>query len=245
MSTKPTDDLKTAMQSLRETRAPAQPAPTPATRTPTPQAQTVKAPTKAKVPTVKAKAAARPRATKPAAPAILVPEIIEPCGSSGSKCGIEDESGMPEVNIKDQLTEKEQLFIEIYLAGGCSREEAMISAGYGDYSQSHLWGLSRKIIAKYESLAGEHRKTFRAVGAGEVSVAQGLLKLAETAKSEMVRLNAWTMIGKCLGLHQDVVAVNQGIQIVIKGRGEDSGKPAAQVQREPAKVLPRTMAITK
>ena len=37
-------------------------------------------------------------------------------------------------------------------------------------------------------------KTFRAVGAGEIAVAQGLLALATTAKSEMVRLNAWTAI---------------------------------------------------
>ena len=86
--------------------------------------------------------------------------------------------------------------------------EAMISAGYteGNLESNHY--RARKIISKYESLAGEHRKTFRAVGAGEVAVAQGLLELATTSKSEMVRLNAWTAIGKILGLTQEVVAVN-------------------------------------
>ena len=191
--------------------------------------------------------AARPRLTggpDRSAPPTLVPEIVDDshCGSTN---GISDPEDMPEINIKDHLTEKEQLFIEIFLAGGCSRMEAMISAGYteGNLDSNHY--RARKIISKYESLAGEHKKTFRAVGAGEVAVAQGLLALATTAKSEMVRLNAWTAIGKILGLTQDVVAVNQGIQIIIKGRGDDSGRPAVQVRQEASKAIPRTMAITK
>ena len=243
------DSLRDAMLSLRKPRALAPvPSPPPANALagaapPPGDAPQGAAPALAPPPPTgapKAKPTGKPRA-KPKATGkvkVLVPEIIE-----DGKCGIEDESGIKEVNLKDQLTEKEQLFIEIFLAGGTSRDEGMISAGYGNYSQSHRMGLSRKIIAKYESLAGEHRKTFRAVGAGEVAVAQGLLDLATNSKSEMVRLNAWTAIGKILGLTQDVVAVNQGIQIVIKGRGE--GPAAVQVQREPAKMLPRVMAITK
>ena len=253
------DSLRDAMLSLRKPRALAPvPSPPPASALagdapPPGDAPQGAAPALAPPPPTgapKAKPTGKPRAkpkatgkvaNKPKATGkgkVLVPEIIE-----DGKCGIEDESGIKEVNLKDQLTEKEQLFIEIFLAGGTSRDEGMISAGYGNYSQSHRMGLSRKIIAKYESLAGEHRKTFRAVGAGEVAVAQGLLDLATNSKSEMVRLNAWTAIGKILGLTQDVVAVNQGIQIVIKGRGE--GPAAVQVQREPAKMLPRVMAITK
>ena len=253
MSTDPTDNLKTAMMSLRKSRAPA-PAPAGAgpagAAAPPPPAgakPTGKPMAKPKTKATGGSGRAKPKGTaspRPTggsdrpAPPILVPEIIDddPCGS---KCGI------PEPNLKEHFTEKELLFIEIFLAGGCSRMEAMISAGYteGNLESNHY--RARKIISKYESLAGEHRKTFRAVGAGEVAVAQGLLELATTSKSEMVRLNAWTAIGKILGLTQDVVAVNQGIQIVIKGRGEGPGRPAAQDRQEAPRVPPRTMAIIK
>jgi len=147
--------------------------------------------------------------------------------------------------LSGQLTMMELRFIEFYLTGDLTVDKAMESAGYKGYHRKSLYRLGRKIVEKYENQAGEHRKTFRAVGAGEVSVAQGLLKLATTAKSEMVRLNSWIAIGKILGLTQDVVAVNQGIQIVIKGRGDDSGRPAVQVRQEASRVPPRTMAITK
>lgn len=83
----------------------------------------------------------------------------------------------------------------------------------------------------------------REMGYGETKAIEMLIDSATNAKSEMVKLNARATLAKCLGLHQDVVAVNQGIQIVIKGRGE--GPAAVQVQREPAKMLPRVMAITK
>lgn len=167
----------------------------------------------------------------------LTPEIVSDMSELNEE--------IKELNIKKHLTEKEMLFIEIFLAGGCSREDAMISAGYGNYSQSHRLALARKIISKHESLVEGHQKTFRAVGAGEVSVAQGLLKLATTAKSEATRLNAWIAIGKILGLTQDVVAANLGISIVIKGREDHTGRPAAQGRQEVSKAIPRTMAITK
>jgi phage terminase small subunit len=186
----------------------------------------------------KAKAAARPARPTPA----IVPEIVEPCGSSGSKCGIEDESG---IDLKSQLTGKELRFIELYLSGNHTIDSALISVGYAGYHPNSLYRIGRRIVRKYESLAGDHRKIMREMGYGETKAIEMLIDSATNAKSEMVRLNARSTLAKCLGLHQDVVAVNQGIQIVIKGRGEDSGKPAVQVQREPAKVLPRAMAITK
>jgi len=159
--------------------------------------------------------------------------------------GLQDAVVDEKFTLSGQLTMMELRFIEFYLTGDLTVDKAMESAGYKGYHRKSLYRLGRKIVEKYENQAGEHRKTFRAVGAGEVSVAQGLLKLATTAKSEMVRLNSWIAIGKILGLTQDVVAVNQGIQIVIKGRGDDSGRPAVQVRQEASRVPPRTMAITK
>jgi hypothetical protein len=43
----------------------------------------------------------------------------------------------------------------------------------------------------------------------------GLLTLAQEARSEMVRLNAWTALAKCLGLTKEVLDAAEGIQIII------------------------------
>ena len=91
----------------------------------------------------------------------------------------------------------------------------MILAGYKGYHPNYLYQLGTKIINKNECQADDHRKIFRAVGAGETAIAQGLLHLAQNAKSEMVRLNAWTGLAKCLGLTKEVLEGVEGIQIVI------------------------------
>lgn len=87
----------------------------------------------------------------------------------------------------------------------------------------------------------------RAMGYGETKAIKMLIDSATNAKSAMVRLNARAILAKCLGLHQDVVAVNQGIQIVIKGRESVEQAPGRPTQgrQVPARSLPATMAITK
>ena len=122
---------------------------------------------------------------------VLKPEIID------------DDQEDKGTNIKSVLTEKELLFLQIYLSGGITQVNALKSAGYQGYNEKYLELLARKIIGKYESQGGDHRKIFREIGAGEMRVAQGILDLAMNAKSEMVRLNAWLGIAKCLGLQKD------------------------------------------
>lgn len=135
-------------------------------------------------------------------------------------------------DIKSQITEKELRFIELYLTGDLTVDKAMESAGYTGYHKKSLYRLGRKIVGKYECSTGDHRKIFRAIGAGETAVAKGLFKLATTAKSEMVQLNAWATLAKCLGLTKEVVDGVEGIQIVINSsRGLD--KPG---QHRPAQV---------
>jgi hypothetical protein len=128
-------------------------------------------------------------------------------------------------DLKSRITEKELRFLELYLTGEYTIDKAMILAGYEGYHPKSLYRLSRKIVAKHESQAGDHRKIFRAIGAGETAVAQGLLDLARHAKSEMVRLNAWTALAKCLGLTKEVVEGVEGISIVINSSRGLSPQP--------------------
>jgi hypothetical protein len=191
-----TDDLKDAMLSLRKNRATAQ--------TPGPSAKTNKP-----------KAPARGRAkakTVPVPAAALVREIVEDDG----------ENGIKKIGLKGQLTFREQRFIELYLTGNLTVDKAMESAGYKGYHKKSLYRLGRKIVEKYECQAQDHRKIFRALGAGEVAVAQGLLKLATTAKSEMVRLNAWQAIARCLGLQKEIMNGVEGVSIVINAPGRQA-----------------------
>lgn len=147
-----------------------------------------------------------------------------------------------------QLTLKELRFIELYLTGDLTVDKAMESAGYKGYHTKSLYRLGRKIVEKYESSAGDHRKIMRAMGYGEVKAIEMLIDSAENAKSEMVKLNARVALAKCLGLNNDVVQTHLGVNIIITGRSapsceplEGGGRPA-QVHVVPA---PKPLQITK
>ena len=149
--------------------------------------------------------------------------------------------------LKSKMTAKELKFLSSYLSGGVTIIQAMDSAGYGNFHQDTRYQLARKIIQKYESQAADHRIIFRAMGAGEVAVVEGLLNLARGAKSEMVRLNAWSMIAKCIGLTKDQVESAGGITIVFEAsdqpgpvqvviQGEPSSKEAPAAPRKPLQI---------
>ncbi|MBU4448706.1 MAG: hypothetical protein KKD99_08975, partial [Proteobacteria bacterium] len=123
--------------------------------------------------------------------------------------------------------QKELKFLELYLSGNYTKEKAMKAAGYVGYHEKYLYHLSGKIIEKYECQAGDHRKIFREMGAGEVAVIEGLLKLARGAKSEAVRLNAWSMIAKCIGLTKDQVEGVGGITIIFEKDSKARALPGA------------------
>jgi len=142
---------------------------------------------------------------------------------------------------------KELKFIEIYLVGGIKEIDAIKLAGYEGKSDSYLYQVARKIIEKYESQAGDHRKIFRAIGAGEVAVAQGLLEIAQGPYPADVRRKAWADIASCLGLKSEQVEGFQGMSINIRGMApEDKGlvvevdgqaaKPALPPPFKPAQV---------
>jgi hypothetical protein len=134
-----------------------------------------------------------------------------------------------DIDIKAKMTLQELNFLEIYLSGRVTIDKAMIQAGYGHYSQDWRYKLAQKIVIKYESQAADHRIIFRAMGAGEVAVVEGLLKLARGAKSEMVRLNAWSMIAKCIGLTKEQIEGVGGITIIFEQPDSPGIQPSASL----------------
>jgi hypothetical protein len=180
-----------------------------------------------------------------------VPKTIKESGNIPDSIDISINNHNEKLDLTGKMTDKETRFIYFYMAGGISVEDAMILAGYKGYHPHHLSQLGKKIINKHECQADDHRKIFRAVGAGETAIAMGLLHLAQNAKSEMVKLNAWTALAKCLGLTKEVVEGVEGIQIVInssRGLEKPGQHRPAQVnndQPEAPVAPPGTLQITR
>jgi hypothetical protein len=219
-------DLKDAMQALRPVRQP-KPITQELVISGIPSASLVGRP-RVKVAKIKAapsKAKARTKA-KPPKLEVLVPEILEDDGKNGIEKG-------SRFDLKEQLTDKELRFIELVLSGEHTKETAMELAGYAGMNKSYLRLLASKIIAKYETKAGDHRKIMRARGYGEVKVIELLIDSAENAPTATVKLNARIALAKCLGLNNDVVQTHLGVNIIITGRSprppdpvEGGGRPA-------------------
>ena len=153
---------------------------------------------------------------------------------------------LPEISdTKERMSDKELRFIYFYMAGKISIEQSMILAGYSGYNQDYLGQLGQKIIAKHECQVGDHRKIFRAVGAGETAIAMGLLHLAQNAQSEMVRHNAWNSLAKCLGLSKEVLDTAEGISIIINQGCQPADEPAALELPKAPPASSGTLTITK
>jgi hypothetical protein len=128
-------------------------------------------------------------------------------------------------SIKNQLTLKELKFIELYMLGNYTQVNALKLAGYAGYNEKYLELLARKIIGKFESQADDHRKLFRALGAGETFIVKGLLSLAKNAKSEMVRLRAYESLSKCMGLTKEQIEGAGGVTIIFEAADRPAGAP--------------------
>ena len=155
--------------------------------------------------------------------------------------------------LKDILTDRELRFIGHHFAGEQTVLNAMKLAGYVGYSDAYLYRLARNLVQRYESQAEDHRIIFRAMGAGETFVANGLIELAKSSKSDMVKLNAYAQIAKILGLTKEQLEGAGGVTIIFEGAGAPGataslpGAPLPPSQGE-IKVLPasnKPMMITK
>ncbi len=151
-------------------------------------------------------------------------------------------------NLKDQLTVKELKFLEIYLQGDLNVDEAMIAAGYTGYHPKSLYRLGRKIVEKFESQGIDRRKIARKIGAGEVTILQGLLGIAQDTKVPPgVRCRAWADLASILGLKGEITESFQGVSIIIQGEDDD---PPLDIEAGPGSdakppIPPKPLQITR
>ena len=157
------------------------------------------------------------------------------------------------IDLKGKLTEQEGKFIEYHLIKGEPVRRALILADYPVEPDSTMYFRGRKIVQKLEASTDDHRKILRAVGAGEVAVAQGLLMIARDKNAGAVaRVAAYTTLGKMLGMSKEVIEGRKGITIVIEGPRQEratipppgGGHAPAPQPQIPGPVYPPGKAIT-
>jgi hypothetical protein len=182
-------------------------------------------------------------------PSTQLPKTIDESGNNPGVIDVSNEVCLENCDLAGDMTLRELKFVEIYLSGQISLDNAMILAGFEEYSETYRARLGTKIIRKYECKTDDHRKIMRALGWGEVRVIQSLIEAATGFKSEQVRLNARLGLAKCLGIQKEVLEGVEGIQIVInssRGLGDKSGQHRpAQVNQDQPQALPAPLSITK
>ncbi len=149
-------------------------------------------------------------------------------------------------DLKSQMTVKELNFIQILVTQAVREIDAIKAAGYESKNEKYLYFLARKIIEKYESQAADHRKIFRALGAGEVRICRGLLSIAEDKKNPAdVRRKAWADLASCMGLKSEVVESFQGVSIIIRGENDGDLPPGSQGKPLALPAPPKVTQIIK
>lgn len=135
------------------------------------------------------------------------------------------------VPLKDQLTQKELKFLDIYLSGEVTMERAMLLAGYENYHPRYVYDKASKILQKYES-QGEVLKKYSGPSDLVRSRSQrGSRSWPQRASQRWAQLNAHALAAKCLQMTQEVAPIRVGFQLIIKCSQEES-------QLEPGRVRP-------
>ena len=148
-----------------------------------------------------------------------------------------------------KFSPRELKFLSLYFSGQQMKDAAR-AAGYRGASDQALCNSGRAILNKYEDSV-HPKELFRRVGASETRVAQLLLALAETGKSESVRVSALAILTKCLGLQREIEEGFQGFEIHLEGLGPPSPPPGAPRPGPPGQPpalpspQPKTKQITK
>jgi hypothetical protein len=151
------------------------------------------------------------------------------------------------VDLKSELTLREMKFLEIYLTGEHSINDAMKLAGYNDMTDRNRYLLAKKIVFKHESQAGDLRKILRMAGLGEITVALKIIELMK-CDSKTVQIRACELAAKCLGMTKETAEIHPGITIVIQGtdQGPTGPAPGRPAQPEPkALPSPTPLCITR
>ena len=156
---------------------------------------------------------------------VLVPEIV-------------DKSHV--VNLKDEFTPNELAFLEIYLSGEETIDNAMIKAGYGHLEKRNRHHTANRIAQKHVEQAGDIKKVMRSCGVGEVQVALKIKKLMDDPLPSIQARGA-ELAAKILEMTSESIDLAQGIQIVIRTPDGKLVKPTPAGQVGPSqapKALP-------
>ena len=156
---------------------------------------------------------------------VLVPEIV-------------DKSHV--VNLKDEFTPNELAFLEIYLLGEETVDNAMIKAGYGHLEKRNRNFTANRIAQKHVEQAGDIKKLARSCGLGEVQVILKIKKLMENP-SPTIQARGTELAAKILEMTSESIDLVQGLQIVFKTPDGKLVKPTPAGQVGPSqapKVLP-------
>jgi len=184
---------------------------------------------KSAAPPVKQSASKPAPAPAPPSASTLRPEIVKESGK---------------VDLKGEFTVKELNFLEVYLGGGITIDDAMISAGYGALGGRSRYNTANKILEKHVLQAGDIKKVMRSCGLGEIQVCIKLKQLMEDP-SKTIQMRATELAAKILEMTKESTDLNTGIQIVIK---TPDGKivqptPAGQAVGESRATQPKSASL--
>lgn len=138
------------------------------------------------------------------------------------------------IEFKQDFTEREKKFLELYLSGNITQDAAVMKAGYKSKFKQNRALIGKRIVEKYCSSIQDHKIIFRQIGFSEAKLGIMLLNMAENAKSENVRLQALNLASKCLGMHREVIEGLEGFKMVF----EDCPAPTKAEPPKPQPALP-------
>lgn len=139
------------------------------------------------------------------------------------------------MDLKGEFTLKELNFLEIYLNGGVTIDNAMISAGYGFLEERNRYYTANRILWKHVEQAGDIKKLMRSCGLGEVHVILKIKQLMDDP-SPTIQARGAELAAKILEMTKESIDLRAGIMIVIKTPDGKIIQPTT-VQAQP-KALP-------
>lgn len=116
--------------------------------------------------------------------------------------------------------------------------ESMKKATYnpkGTKDVRQMIELGREILGRHES-ALTSKEVFSQIGLSVRQIALNLRKLALTAKTETVRLNALNIASKCVGLQRESVDLEAGAEINIISAVANKGEKQASLGQAKSKM---------
>lgn len=127
------------------------------------------------------------------------------------------------VNMKEDMTDQEWVFVKEYLAltGAGAKEEsplviATYLAGYevGDSDEDRIT-LGNAVLRKWQEKV-DHKQVMASVGVTPEFVARQLKQIMESSMFDTCRVTAANIASKCLDMQKNTLEVGKGVELVIK-----------------------------